>query len=161
MSQYREPAVAVTLDDTLYGLPEFYNNRIMLTNNAVLEEAGLSPDDVDTSDWAGLSNLAKATAVVDGGTVTRIGFDPKIPEFLPLWAKANGVDLLSEDGTEANLDDPAVVEALEYTVSLIEAQGGWGRSSPSATRGTSSVRRTSSRPTSSAHSRWRTGISTC
>ena len=73
-----------------------------------------------------MSNLAKATAVVDGGTVTRIGFDPKIPEFLPLWAKANGVDLLSEDGTEANIDDPAVVEALEYTVSLIEAQGGWG-----------------------------------
>ena len=58
--------------------------------------------------------------------MTRIGFDPKIPEFLPLWAGANGVDLLSEDGTEANIDDPAVVEALEYTASLIEAQGGWG-----------------------------------
>jgi multiple sugar transport system substrate-binding protein len=127
MSQYREPAVAeVTLDDTLYGLPEFYNNRIVLINNAVLEEAGLTPDDVDTSDWAALSNVAKATAVVEGSTVSRIGFDPKIPEFLPLWAKANGVDLLSEDGTEANIDDPAVVEALEFTVNLIEAQGGWG-----------------------------------
>jgi multiple sugar transport system substrate-binding protein len=127
VSQYREPAVEeVTLDDTLYGLPEFYNNRIVLINNAVLEEAGLTPDDVDTSDWAALSDFAKATAVVDGGTVTRIGFDPKIPEFLPLWAKANGVDLLSEDGAEANIDDPAVVEALEYTVGLVEAQGGWG-----------------------------------
>jgi hypothetical protein len=39
----------------------------------------------------------------------------------PDSAKANGVDLLSEDGTEANIDDPAAVEALEYTVSLIEA----------------------------------------
>jgi multiple sugar transport system substrate-binding protein len=127
MSQYREPAVAeVTLDDTLYGLPEFYNNRVVLINNAVLEEVGLTPDDVDTSDWAALSNVATATAVVDGDSVSRIGFDPKIPEFLPLWAKANGVDLLSEDGTEANIDDPAVVEALEYTVSLIDAQGGWG-----------------------------------
>ena len=100
VEQFREPAVAeVTLDDTLYGLPEFYNNRIMLINNAVLEEAGLTPDDVDTSDWAELSDVATATAVVDGATVTRIGFDPKIPEFLPLWAKANGVDILSEDGT--------------------------------------------------------------
>jgi multiple sugar transport system substrate-binding protein len=100
MSQYREPAVAeVTLDDTLYGLPEFYNNRIVLINNAVLDEAGLTPDDVDTSDWTGLSNVAKTAAVVEGNTVTRIGFDPKIPEFLPLWAKANGFDLLSEDGT--------------------------------------------------------------
>jgi multiple sugar transport system substrate-binding protein len=127
VSQYREPAVEeVTLDDTLYGLPEFYNNRVVLINNAVLEEVGLSPDDVDTSDWAGLSDVASATALVDGGTVSRIGFDPKIPEFLPMWAKANGVDLLNKDGTEANIDDPAVVEALDYTAGLIEAQGGWG-----------------------------------
>jgi multiple sugar transport system substrate-binding protein len=68
VSQYREPAVEeVTLDDTLYGLPEFYNNRIVLINNGVLEEAGLTPDDVDTTDWAALSDAAKATVVVDGG----------------------------------------------------------------------------------------------
>jgi multiple sugar transport system substrate-binding protein len=59
------------------------------------------------------------------GQVTRIGFDPKIPEFFPLWAKANGVDLLSEDGRTARLDDPKAVEALEFTASLIEDHDGW------------------------------------
>ena len=29
----------------------------------------------------------------------RLGVDPKLPEFLPLWAKANGADLVSEDGS--------------------------------------------------------------
>ena len=54
-----------------------------------------------------------------------IGFDSKLPEFLPLWAKANGVDLLSADGRNAQLDDPKVVEALTWAVSIYDAQGGF------------------------------------
>jgi hypothetical protein len=27
-----------------------------------------------------------------------IGYDSKLPEFLPLWAKANGADIISADG---------------------------------------------------------------
>ena len=50
----------------------------------------------------------------DGDDLIRIGFDPKLPEFLPLWAQANGVGLLSDDGRTAQLDDPAVIEALEF-----------------------------------------------
>jgi multiple sugar transport system substrate-binding protein len=37
---------------------------------------------------------------------------------------ANGVSLLSEDGRTAQLNDPAVVEALEFAVELHEAAGG-------------------------------------
>ncbi len=40
-----------------------------------------------------------------------------------MWAKANGVDLLSEDGLTSQLDDPAVAEALQYATSLITAHG--------------------------------------
>ena len=46
---------------------------------------------------------------------------------VPLSAKANGVELLSEDGLTARLDDPKAIEALEDTVGLIEDQGGWNR----------------------------------
>ena len=62
-----------------------------------------------------------------GGKVTRIGFDPKIPEFFPLWAKANGVDILSKDGLHPHLNDPRAVAALEYTYKLIQDQGGWDK----------------------------------
>src|SRR5690606_27677914 len=63
--------------------------------------------------------------VNDGGRLSVIGVDTKLPEFLPLWAKANGADLLSEDGRTAQLDDPAVVEALEFAVGVYDAQGGF------------------------------------
>jgi multiple sugar transport system substrate-binding protein len=61
------------------------------------------------------------------GNVTRIGFDPKIPEFFPLWAKAYGVDILSKDGLHPHLNDPRAVKALTYAMSLINAQGGWNK----------------------------------
>ncbi|MEJ3746798.1 extracellular solute-binding protein [Actinomycetes bacterium KLBMP 9797] len=128
MSQFREAAVAeVTLDGKIYGIPEFYNNRILMVNNAALARAGKTAADVNTGDRAALSALARQLTRGSGGTLSRIGFDPKIPEFLPLWAKAAGVDIVSADGKTANLDDPKVVEVLAYTVSLITAQGGWAR----------------------------------
>ncbi|MDQ3880258.1 MAG: extracellular solute-binding protein [Chloroflexota bacterium] len=125
MSQYREAAVnQVTIDGTVYGIPEFYNNRILFINNAVLEDAGLSADEVDWSDWDAILALNEELAVVDGDTVSRIGFDPKLPEFLPLWVYANGGAMLSEDGTESLLDTPEVIEALEWATSFMEPYGG-------------------------------------
>jgi multiple sugar transport system substrate-binding protein len=125
MSQYREAAVnQVTVNGEVYGIPEFYNNIMLFINNAALAEAGLTADDVDTSDWDSIATLNTALTKMDGDTLTRIGFDPKLPEFLPLWAMANGVALLSDDGRTAQLNDPKVVEALEFANSLHEAAGG-------------------------------------
>ncbi|HEY0700735.1 MAG TPA: extracellular solute-binding protein [Micromonospora sp.] len=128
MGQYRPAAKdQVTLDGTVYGIPEFYSVRVVYMNEAVLREAGLTPDSVNLSDWAGLAALNAKLAKVSGGKVTRIGIDPKIPEFLPMWAKANGVDMLSADGKTANLADPKVQEALQTGLKLIQDQGGWGK----------------------------------
>lgn len=127
LDQYRDPALReITLDGKLYGLPEFYDNRVLMVNDASLRSAGVDPSAVDTSDHAALTQLAAQLTKKDDDKLARIGFDPKIPEFLPVWAKANGVDMLSADGKKANLDDPKLVAGLEYAVSLINAQGGWG-----------------------------------
>jgi multiple sugar transport system substrate-binding protein len=127
LDQYRDPALEeITLDGKLYGLPEFYDNRVLMINDASLASAGMTPDAIDTGDLDGLSAAATKLTKRSGNKLARIGFDPKIPEFLPVWAKANGVDMLSEDGKTANLDDPKLVAALEYAVGLIDAQGGWG-----------------------------------
>lgn len=125
MSVFRESAVEqVTVDGEVYGIPEFYNVIVVLVNNQALADAGLTIDDVNTSDWDSIVALNDALTRIEDGEVTRIGFDPKLPEFLPLWAMANGVSLLSEDGRTAQLNDPAVVEALEFSASLHEAAGG-------------------------------------
>jgi multiple sugar transport system substrate-binding protein len=126
MSAFRKPAVdEVTFDGKVYGVPEFYDNRTLIVNDSVLATAGVGS--ISTTDWQKLKSDAKKLAVVSGSKVTRIGFDPKLPEFFPLWAKANGVDLLSKDGRTAHLDDPRAIEALKFAVSLIDQQGGWNR----------------------------------
>ncbi|HET6636927.1 MAG TPA: extracellular solute-binding protein [Streptomyces sp.] len=128
LDDFRDSAMSQsTLDGTVYSLPDSYDNRTLLINGDVLKAAGHSLSDVDTSDWKSLKKLAKDLHATKNGKVTRIGFDPKIPEFFPLWVHANGGRLISKDGRTALLDTPKVIEALRYTVSLINAQGGWGK----------------------------------
>ncbi|MEO6501627.1 MAG: extracellular solute-binding protein [Jatrophihabitantaceae bacterium] len=125
--QYRKPAMTqVTVDDKVYGIPEFYNTRNILINGKAMREAGLSPQDLSTTDWNKLHANAAKLYQAKGSGISRIGFDPKLPEFLPLWAKANGADLVNSDGSP-NLDDPKIAEALAYAYSLIAEQGGWSK----------------------------------
>ncbi|MGP3535674.1 ABC transporter substrate-binding protein [Microbacterium sp. RD1] len=115
----------VTFDGSVYGIPEFNSIEITMANADLLAGAGLTIDDVNGSSWEAMSAANDALTRSDGGKLSVIGVDSKLPEFLPLWAQANGADLLSEDGRTAQLDDPAVVEALEWAVSIYDAQGGF------------------------------------
>jgi multiple sugar transport system substrate-binding protein len=125
--QYRKPALKeVTVDDKVYGIPEFYNTRNILINAKALHEAGMSPQDLSTTDWNKLHANAAKLYRAKGSKISRIGFDPKLPEFLPLWAKGNGADLVNPDGSP-NLDDAKNIEALAFAYSLIQEQGGWSK----------------------------------
>jgi multiple sugar transport system substrate-binding protein len=116
----------VTLDGTVYGIPEFFTNRTLIVSDTVAHDAGVPLSAISTTDWPQLAAATTKLARVSGGRPTRIGFDPKLPEFFPLWAKANGADLISADGKHAQLDSPKAIEALTFAVSLIRKQGGWG-----------------------------------
>jgi multiple sugar transport system substrate-binding protein len=125
-SAFVQPALdQVTLDGQVYGIPEFNTVQLTMANANLLSQAGLSIEDVNGSSWEAISAANEALMKEEGGKVSVIGFDSKLPEFLPLWAKANGVDLISEDGRTAQLDDPAVLEALTWAVSIYDAQGGF------------------------------------
>ncbi|MDN3352065.1 extracellular solute-binding protein [Actinomadura sp. DC4] len=124
---YRPAALhEVTIDGKVYGIPEFYDTRNILMNGEALQDAGLTAADLGTTDWDRLHTNAVKLYKAGGGKISRIGFDPKLPEFLPLWAKANGADLVNADGSP-NLADPRVIEALTYALSLVDEQGGWSR----------------------------------
>lgn len=125
LSQYREAALGqVTVEGELYGIPEFYNTVAVIAADSALESAGLEPSAVNTSDWDALTELNVQLTRLENGEPTRLGFDPKLPEFFPLWVRANGGELLSADGRTALLNTPEAVEALTYTVGLHEAAGG-------------------------------------
>src|SRR5690606_1742514 len=125
MSIFRQAAVEqVTINGEIYGIPDFWNNIYLMINTAAVEEAGLTLDDISTTDWDRLTELNEALTRIENGRVTRIGFDPKLPEFFPLWVRANGGQLLSDDGRTAMLNSPEAVEALEYAFSQHEPSGG-------------------------------------
>jgi len=126
MSQYRDVAVnQVTIDGHVYGIPEFYNSLMLMINTKALKDAGLTLDDISTTDWSHLTELNQKLTVGSGNSLTRMGFDAKLPEFLPLWVKANGGAMLSDDGRTAMLNSPEVVQALEFAVSIYDQQGGF------------------------------------
>jgi multiple sugar transport system substrate-binding protein len=126
-SLFRESALGeVTFNDEVYGIPEFNVVQLTQANADLLEQSGHTIEDVNGSDWDAVLAANKDLTKMQGGNLATIGYDSKLPEFLPLWARANGADLISEDGRTAQLDDPAVVEALEFAVSVYDAQGGFG-----------------------------------
>jgi multiple sugar transport system substrate-binding protein len=115
----------VTLDGTIYGIPEFNSVQITMANQQLLDGASLTLDDVNGSDRAAMAEAAGALVQREGNNVTVIGVDSKLPEFLPLWVGAAGGSVLSEDGRTAQLDSAEAVESLEWAASIYEAQGGF------------------------------------
>jgi multiple sugar transport system substrate-binding protein len=125
---FRQAALdQVTFEDHVYGIPEFNVVQVIQANQGLLQEAGLSIDDVNGSSWKAVQAANRKLAVTRGGKLRVIGFDSKLPEFLPLWVKANGGQMISDDGRTATLDDPAVVQALKFAVSIYDAQGGFSK----------------------------------
>ena len=127
-NMYRKAALnEVTYRGQLYGAPEFTNQITLIVNNDALRKAGVSVADIQTTDLKRLRQANKKLLQITNGRLTRIGFDPKIPEFFPLWVKRYGANLISKDGLKAQLNSRQAVAALAYTVSLINDHGGWNR----------------------------------
>ena len=125
--QYRPAALeSVTLADKVYGIPEFYIVQANLADATALQQAGVSPDQVQTRDWPALQATSDKLFQKDGSKIKRLGYDPKLPDSFPQWAMANGAAIVGDDGAP-HLDDPKAVEALTFTVGLVQRQGGWAK----------------------------------
>jgi multiple sugar transport system substrate-binding protein len=110
----------------IYGIPGGADVRGLYVNLDHLEEAGVSIDDLDTSDWDQLSEIGSQLVQATGDQVQRWGFDHRIQaNNFWLWGYGNGGAFLSEDGMEATLNHEANVEAMQWGVDAYEAQGGY------------------------------------
>ena len=126
--QYRQAALReVTYKGQLYALPEFTNQITIIVNQDAARKAGVNVADIQTQNWKRLKQANRKLLKIEGGKLTRIGFDPKLPEFFPLWVKWFGKDLISKDGLKAQLNTRESVAALAYAVSLINDHGGWNK----------------------------------
>ncbi len=127
--QYRVGAMnAMTYRGHVYGLPEFTNQITLIVNQSAFKDSGVPISAAQTKNKAALLATAKKLTKRNGsGDLTRIGFDPKIPEFFPLWVRWFGDDIISKDGLHAKLNTPHAKQALTYAVSIINAEGGWNK----------------------------------
>jgi multiple sugar transport system substrate-binding protein len=125
-SVFDKPALdQVTFGGDVYGIPEFNTVQILQANQDLMDQAGVTMDDLNGSDPDAVTDAAKKMYDAPGGKLKVIGYDSKLPEFLPLWAHIFGTDLLSDDGRTAQLSDPNVVDALTWAVGIYDEQGGF------------------------------------
>jgi multiple sugar transport system substrate-binding protein len=125
MSNYDPAAVqSLTFDGQQYAMPEFFWVSNWLIDDDLFKEAGLDPATFDTSNW---DQIKAANEALISKTKTKVGIDPKVSDNgdrFPMWVKAAGGALISDDGKTAQLDSQPVIDALTFTKSLIDAQGG-------------------------------------
>jgi multiple sugar transport system substrate-binding protein len=128
-SQYRVGALrAMTYGGKVYGVPEFTNQITLVVNQSAFKSSGVPISEAQTKNLKQLFQTAKKLTKFDSsGNLTRIGFDPKIPEFFPLWVKWYGADIISKDGLKAQLNTKQAVAALAFAVQIIRAEGGWNK----------------------------------
>jgi multiple sugar transport system substrate-binding protein len=116
----------VQVDGKVYGIPQFIDVRALYVNNDALQEVSQDPTQLDTSNWDALADLGAQLVKKSGDAYERWGFDHKIQaQWLWLWARGNGGQLMSDDGTEITFDDAKAVEALDWGVKAYDAQGGF------------------------------------
>ncbi len=125
-SEYWYPQVVddVRYDGGIYAVPQFYQPPAILLNTRVMDEAGVTVEDMDTSDTDGFLAAVEAMTVMDGANPTRMGFDPQGVQKAGLWMLSFGGQTIDADGKPA-LDDPANVEAVEFLKAIYDAQGGY------------------------------------
>jgi ABC-type sugar transport system, periplasmic component len=114
----------VTYEGATYAVPQFYQPPAILLNQRVMDEVGVTIDDMDTSDQETFLAAVEKMTVMNGSNPTRMGFDPQGPSKAGLWMLSFGGKTIDADGKPA-LDDPANVEAIEFLKAIYDLQGGF------------------------------------
>ena len=122
---YEQALEEASFEDEIYGIPGGSDVRALFVNLDMLEAAGVNPDELDTSDWDALAELAGELVVRDGDAITTWGLDHKVQaDNFWLWGIGNGGKFLNDDATEATFNDEKNVEALDWAFRAYDTQGG-------------------------------------
>lgn len=114
----------VRYDDAIWAVPQFYQPPAIILNKRVMDEAGVSGEEIDTSDPDALLGAIEKMYQESGGVPTRLGFDPVSTGQAPLWILGMGGQLTDDDGTPT-LDDPSNLAGIELLNQINDAQGGY------------------------------------
>lgn len=121
---YQNVVDDVTYDDGVYAVSQFYQPPAILLNMNVLNEAGVTPAEFDTSKMDGLLAAVGKIYQASGGTPSRLGFDPVATGQGGLWVLGMGGQLTDAEG-KPTLDDPANAAGIDALKQITDAQGGY------------------------------------
>jgi len=126
-SQYYPSVVDdVTYDGKVWAVPQFYQPPAIMLNQRLVEKAGLSAADFDTSKPDALLAAATKMYKASGGNPSTLGFDPVATGASELWILGLGGQLIDAQG-KPTLDNPGNTKALSFLKQLMDAQGGYAK----------------------------------
>ncbi len=114
----------VEYQDQVWGVPQFYQPPAILLNQRVMNEAGVTDAELDTSDREALLSAIERMTVLEGSNPTRLGFDPQGVAKAALWMLSFGGGTVDDEGAPT-LDRAENVEAVEFLKEVYDAQGGY------------------------------------
>lgn len=125
---YWYPAVVqdVTYKGNVWAAPQFFQPSAVMLNKRVMDDAGVTAADIDTSKGDALIAAATKMYRESGGNPTRIGFDPVATGQAPAWILGFGGRVMDESGVPT-LDDPNNANALAFLKQVYDAQGGYAK----------------------------------
>lgn len=115
-----------------YVVPNGTDDRALYWNKDIFKEAGFDPEKPPKTWYEAYEYATKLSKYDARGKLTRIGFVPTMSSlgtyvdnsWLYLYGWQNGGEFMSPDGKKCTLNDPYIVEALEWMVKVSDALGG-------------------------------------
>lgn len=125
---YFYPSVVgdVTYKGHIWGIPQFYQPPAIMLNKRVMKEAGVTPDQINTSKPDVLLAAIKKMYKSQNGKPTRLGFNPVASGQPALWILGYGGQLTDSQG-KPTMDDPKNVKGLQVLKQINDAQGGYAK----------------------------------
>ena len=106
---------AFTVDDDFYCAPKDFSTLGLVINTRLWKEAGLTDADIPTT-WDDLASVAKT---LTKGDIVGLAFGPEYQRVGAFFPQAGGA-MVNDDGTEATVDSPENVEALEFVQGMMK-----------------------------------------
>jgi multiple sugar transport system substrate-binding protein len=126
-SQYYPSVVDdVRYDGKVWAVPQFYQPPAIMLNKRVMDKAGVTPAEIDTSNPDGLLAAVSKMYKAEGNNPSTLGLDAQPTGQAGLWLLGLGGQLIGEDGAPT-LDNPNNAKALEVLKKLTDAQGGYAK----------------------------------
>lgn len=106
---------AFTVGDTFYCAPKDFSTLALVINTKLWKQAGLTDADIPTT-WDQLDAVAKK---LTNGKVVGLTFSPEYARVGAFFPQAGG-SMTNEAGTQATVDSPQNLQALEYVQKLLK-----------------------------------------